>query len=304
MLKSLIGFKKPILGLEIGFETLKLVQLQGAVLSSAIEVPIPAQTLTRNGIKDKHGLGKILKNACSNAKPNPISARNVVSAIPQALVFTKLIILPKMSSRLTEQSIIDQTKDFFPLPSNEIIMDWQIVGEANKQNEIMVVATPKILVNDFIESIKIAGLELVSLEIKPIALVRALIDPTDKSTLLILDIGAERSELIYFDQDNIKLNSSIAIGGNNLQSDFAGSIKFLTSEILHLIDYYQKKSDKNKKIDKIVLTGGGANIEKTSDIIEELTQIKVVLGKPKINLTNYDPKFATAIGLAMKEIRC
>jgi cell division ATPase FtsA len=117
-----------------------------------------------------------------------------------------------------------------------------------------------------------------------------------------LDIGAKTSGLTCYDEQTIKLTSTAALGGDEIQKDFENSLKSLSQEVIHLIKYYQNRIGKASVFRKIILCGGGANIEKVTQTIENLTKIKTEIGLPQINLKGYDPRFATAIGLAMKEI--
>ncbi len=57
MYEGPLGLKKPIFGLDIGYQTLKVMQLRGegpgAKVLSVAETPIPAKSLSKEGVKDK-----------------------------------------------------------------------------------------------------------------------------------------------------------------------------------------------------------------------------------------------------------
>ena len=306
MFEGILGIKKPIFGLDIGYQTMKLVQIKGkgksARLLGAIEVPIMASVLTKDGVREKQKLAEAIRHAMGTAKPHAISARIVASALPESLVFTKSVDLPKMSLKEINKNIPYRATEFFPIPAEETFMDWQITGQSDGKTEVLVVAAPKVLVNDLAEVMSIAALELMGLETKPASITRALIDPQDKNTYLILDIGAKTTGLTCYDQQTIKLTSTVAIGGDKLQTDFASGAKALAQEIIHLTKYYQNRIGQAQIFHKIILAGGGANISKITEVIEELVKIKTEVGQPQMNLKGYDPRFATAIGLAMKDI--
>lgn len=306
MFESILGIKKPIFGLDIGYQTMKLVQLKGsgknARLHGAIEVPILPGSLNKDGIKEKQKLAEAIRQAMATAKPHPISARIVSSALPESLVFTKSIELPKMSLKEINKNIPYRAAEFFPIPAEETFMDWQVVGQKGGNTEVLIVAAPKVLVNALSEVISTSALELMGLETKPASLTRALIDPQDKNTYLVLDIGAKTTGLTCYDQQTIKLTSTVAIGGDNLQSDFAGGAKALSQEIIHLTKYYQNRIGQAQVFNKIILAGGGANISKIGEVIESLVKIKTEVGQPQVSIQGYDPRFATALGLAMKDI--
>jgi type IV pilus assembly protein PilM len=308
LFEGILGIKKPTFGLDIGFNSLKVVQVKGrgrgTTLQSVAEIEIPQNSLTKDGIKDKQKLADLIRKAVQGAKPSGISGGLVSSALPESLVFTKTIDLPKMTEKEINKNVPYQASEFFPIPVEETYMDWQVVGinPSNSTIEVLVVAAPKKAVNSLAETIKIAGYELIGLETKPISVTRALVPDNDLNSYLIVDIGAKTTGLTCYDTKTVKLTSTCAVGGDEITQDFSESLKMLASEIIHLIKYYQNRSGQAKVFKKLILCGGGANIERVADTIESLVKIKAELGVPQIRLSNYDPKFATAIGLAMKEI--
>lgn len=307
MFEGVLGIKKPTFGLDIGHATMKIVQVKGtgptARLSGAVEVAVPENGLTKDGIRDKKKLANIIKAAIGEAKPAPISAKIVASALPESLVFTKLIDLPQMTKKELDKNIPYQATEFFPLPVEETYMDWQVVGTLpNNSIEVLVVAAPRVLVDNLIETVKLAGFELMGLETKPIALIRALMKPREPGPIIIIDIGATNTALICFDQGTLKLTSTLTFGGDQIKLEPAESIKNLSSEVVHLIKYYQNRLGQTQIFKKIVLAGGGANIHQIQIVLQQLVKIKTEVGQPLIHLKNYDPKYAAAIGLAMKEI--
>lgn len=308
MYEGILGLKKPILGLDIGYKTLKVMQLRGdgngAHLYGVAEINISTKTLGKEGIKDKKNICQAIAEAMQQARPHPITARIVSSALPESLVFTKSVDLPTMTPAEINKNIPFQAGDFFPIPPNETYMDWQVVGNLPGTNttDVLVVAAPKIIIDSLAETIQMAGLELLSLETKPVADARALISPKDAGPYLILDVGAKTSSLTCYDQGTIKLTSTISIGGDELLNDFQANLKNLASEVNHFIKYYQNRIGQATIFRKIILAGGGANVEKFAQTLEQTTRIKTEITWPQIKTKTYNPKYATVIGLAMKRI--
>lgn len=307
MFETVLGIKKPTFGLDIGHATMKMVQVKGmgptAHLLGAVEVAVPENSITKDGIKEKKKLAEIIKAAVKEANPSSISAKIVSSALPESLVFTKLIDLPQMTKKELDKNIPYQATEFFPLPVEETYMDWQVVGTLpNNSIEVLVVAAPRVLIDNLIETVKLAGFELMGLETKPIAVIRALVKNHEPGPIILVDIGATNSSLICFDQGTLKLTSTVTLGGEQIKTEPAETIKNLASEVLHLLKYYQNRLGQAQVFKKIILAGGGANIHQVPLVIQQLTKIKTEVGQPLIRLKNYDPKYAAAIGLALKEI--
>lgn len=308
MYEGVLGLKKPIFGLDIGYETLKVMQVRGegprAKLLGVAEVKIEPKTLGKEGVKDKKKAAEAIVQAMKAARPHPISARICSSALPESQVFTKSIDLPQMTPEELNKNIPYQASEFFPIPPNEMYMDWQIVGQLPGKNliDVLVVAAPKKIIDSLAETVKLAGLELSSLETKPVSVVRALVPHRDPGPYLILDIGAKTSGITCFAEETIKLTSTVSCGGDDLTKDFQPNVGNLASEIIHLIKYYQNRLGQATIFRKIILAGGGANTPETPQAIEAATKIKTLIGWPIIKTKTYNPKFATVIGLAMKKI--
>lgn len=322
MYDSVLGLKKPTFGLDIGYQTLKVMELRGsgagAKLLGVTEIDISPKTLGKDGIKDKKQTAEAIVMAMRKAKPHAITARLISSALPESLVFTKSIDLPSMKIEEINKNIPYQASEFFPMPANEMYMDWQIVGSLPERNptfstatskgrstgrsiDVLVVAAPKVIINSLVETAKMAGLELASLETKPVADARALIPPRDPGPYILLDIGAKTSGIICFDR-GIKLTSTITSSGDDLAENFSLHVKNLSNEIIHLIKYYQNRIGQATIFRKIILAGGGANIPDLISAMTEATRIKTEISWPIIQTKTYNPKFATVIGLAMKRI--
>jgi len=313
--ESVLGLNKPIFGLDIGYETLKVMQLKGdgpgARLFGVAEVKIEPKTLGKDGIKNKKEAALAIIAAMKAARPHQINARVVSSALPESLVFTKSIDVPQMTPEEINKNIPYQAGEFFPIPPNEMYMDWQMVGALPGKNpaspkagsvDVLVVAAPRVIIDSFAEVIKMANLELSSLETKPVSDSRALINPKDPGPYLIVDIGAKSSSIICFDQGTIKLTSTVSCGGDDLARDFQPNNDNLASEIIHLIKYYQNRIGQATIFRKILLCGGGSNTPNVAPSLEKATRIRTEISWPVIKTKTYNPKFATVIGLAMKRI--
>lgn len=152
MFEGILGIKQPTFGLDIGLKTMKLVEVSGsgagASLLGAVEVKVPEHSITKEGVKDKDKIAKILQEAVAVAKPHRINTKLIASALPESLVFTKSLELPKMKPEELAKNIPFQATEFFPIPPEETYMDWHVVGELpNGTMEVLVVAAPKVLVD-------------------------------------------------------------------------------------------------------------------------------------------------------------
>lgn len=339
--------KTQTFGLDIGFNSLKVVQLkkkgkQFEIVGFA-QSAIPKTSLQKNKILEKKKLAEVLKATLTKATPHHISALEVVAALPEHLVFTKIIELPKMKEKEVGKTIPYEASEFLPISLEETYLDWQILakGANSEKIDVLVVAAPKSLVDDYIDLVKLAGLQLVALETKPIAASRALVKD-EKEGLAILDIGAQATSVAIIDESILRLTGTTATGSNainfalqrnlNLKEEEASKIKIekglstktdlktrkiietallpIVDEVTHAIKYYQNRIKAEGRISKIKLGGGGAALAGIASFFEKQTGILTELGNPLIHLSKQSQilisktaalSFTTAIGLALRE---
>ncbi len=332
-------------GLDIGFSSIKVIKLvqkgQLAQLKGFNKIPLEKNSFIEKELVNKQYLAEIIQRAIAKAYPKPIKERNVIAGLPESLTFNKLIRLPKMPPKEAEKAISWQASQFIPLPKNEIYLDWQVLPSEKEdpQMSVFIVACPKRLADSYLEVINLAGLELVALEIEPVANVRALHQELQNKPTLIVDIGAQTTGLIIYDQEVIGLTASLLSGSEtitkllsqklNLSLKEAENIKKsppkdqkkaiqlvsqevlanIANEALKSINFYQK--EQKTKISQILLCGEGANLAGIKSYFSKTLKITTKLANPLVNFTPASqiiPKkevlnYTTAIGLALKEVK-
>lgn len=314
-----------IFGLDIGYETLKLVQLQKKGKQFSLigysEIPLTERILERDSFKNKATTANLIKEACRKAKPSSIRAKRIVSALPETFVFSKTIQMPKMSTAEYEKSVPIEAAQYLPIPVEDVYLDYQIliVHPDEPLVDILLVASPKKLVDEYVEITKMAGFELMALETKPIAVGRAIAVTENLDGLVIIEVGSEVSRVAIWDSSNIRLITSIAIGKNQIAESLGAidntsklsikgegpeasiAIKTIIDEVLNAIKYHQNRDYKPNPIKKIILSGSGAAIAGMDEEIEKQLKIKTEIVRPTLaNKQTLGPEFITSYGLALR----
>jgi len=319
------------MGLDIGYETLKLVQLSrrgnSVSLIGATEIPLTERILERETFKNKAATANLIKEAMRKAKPAPITAVKIVSALPETFVFSKTIKLPRMQAREYEEAVKAEVSQFLPIPLENAYLDYQILIDhpADSQVDILVVASPKKLVDDFVETAALAGLELIALETKPLAVGRALLSPAVKDGTLILHVGTEFSRISIWNESKIRLTSTVSVGKNQLLENLGLYVDLKTAkkkpeinadnkelieepitkiidEVVSAIKYHQTRDSEPKPIRRIFLCGSAARIVGLNKIIEDEVGVTTTIAEIKLqNNAKLGPEFIPACGLALRD---
>lgn len=304
-----------VFGLDIGYETLKLVQLRKSQKEISLvgfaEVPLTERILERDSFKNKTATANLIREACRKAIPQQIRAKKIVSALPETFVFSKTIQMPKMTPEEYATAVPIEAAQYLPIPVEEVYLDFQtlITHPDEPLADLLLVASPKKLVDEYVEVTKMAGFELVALETKPIAVGRAISVIYPLNGVLIAEIGTEITRVSIWDTNNIRLITSIGLGKNQISGPAASKQEMLDNpsmitivdELLNAIRYHQNRDYKPNPVEKILLCGSGANVAGLKEFLEKEIKIKTEIVKPKLSQkTELTSDFITSYGLALR----
>lgn len=217
--------------------------------------------------------------------------------------------------------------------------------------DILINAAPKSLVNNYVEVLKGAGLCPLALEVESLATVRSLIEnETCEKPVLLVDLGATRTSFIIFAGCAVRFTTSLPISNRQMIGDISKSLKLTKEQAWRLkVEVGLSKGEKGKEvfnillptlnnlvdeikkyivfhrehavphehsvageISKIILCGGGANLNGLPQFLSERLEIPVVCGNPWINILKSPLKeipcldyresltYTTTLGLALR----
>lgn len=219
--------------------------------------------------------------------------------------------------------------------------------DGKKTTRVLLTGAPKTLVQKYLSLMKRAGLDLISLETEAFAQIRSLIGK-DRSNIMIIDIGSMRTNISVIEKGIPFLNRSIATGGvaitnavaktlgvtfeqaENMKRDIRTMQSFaklgdltpilttllkpVLDEIRYSFNLYQGQTGdgKEKRIDKVILTGGSSLLPNLPEFLTSLLNINTYLGDPWARvvypidlrpiLDEIGPRYSVAIGCAMRDI--
>jgi len=321
-----------VFGLDIGFETIQLCELKksgrSVSVSGYIKEEIKERILDKDRIKNKAAVATLIKEACHNAKPHPIHAKKIVTALPETFVFSRTIQIPKMTPSELATAVPNEAAQFLPIPLADVYIDYQILVTHPDEPlmDILMAAAPKRLVDDYVEMAKAAGLELAALETKPIAVGRAVIPQKSEAGIAIAHIGTEITRISIWDKGEIRLVTTVAKGKNHILENIVASdprvktaekakideknisevsqaMAPVVDELIEAIRYHQNRGYKPSAVKEIYLCGSGAVIKGVDKFISDQIKIPAKIAQPKYKTREpVNPDSITAFGLALREI--
>lgn len=360
------------IGLDIGTNTLRAIQLkQTGGLPAVVKygyLNIAHGAINEGEITDVDVISKALTSLW---KKSSISDRSVIVGVANQKVVVRLIEIPYMTYEELKGAIQYQAQDFIPIPVEEAIIDFQIVGEFTSENdermiEVLLVAAQKDMIGLFVEATQKANLKLEAIDVTSFAIERSLLkslpvipeeEEESSEAIALINIGAGITNIIIVERNVPRFTRVLAYAANDftkvitenagLSFDEAEELKIniglpplegdrmegiadnykeraeeiqnilqeesykFVAEIRRSFDYYLAQQAQFKGIDKIIMSGGGAELKNFLPYLEMGLQAEAIKGKPLSNvqvpkslqnttINEDESSLAIPIGLALR----
>ena len=229
-----IGKTSSYLGIDIGAAGIKLVEFRqdrgrAKLHTYAYTERAPAD-LSVSLIDDVAGTSAIIKAMLKKSKATAVKA---VTGLPVSSVFSSVLSVPKLGEKEQKGAIEIQARKIISIPLEELVLDSKVITppellkakgpDSLKNIQVLLTAAPKNLIAKYLSVFRAAGLELTSLETEAFALIRSLVGK-DKSTLMVIDIGALRTSVMVVVGGIPYLSRSIDVGGAKLTKAAAAAL--------------------------------------------------------------------------------
>lgn len=288
---------------------------------------------------------ELLKLLLVRMRPKTTAA---VASIPVFSSFTTVISFPQMSQEDLEKAILFQARQYVPLPLSEVALDWLKVGEYEDEHgfhytQVLLISVPQEQIRKYQEIAKKAGLTLVSLEVEPLSLARMLIagDPTPT---FIIDIGSRSTSILVAEGGTLRFVGQTDFASASLTQAVASSLNVnplraeelkrergimgtgpnyeLSTIMLPFLDAiieevrktefgYRSQFPSAVKVERAILTGGGAHLLGIQNYMARQMGIPVVFASPLVRfeyppaieplVRELNPMLGVALGLAARQ---
>lgn len=161
-------------------------------------------------------------------------------------VFIRFVKLPPLGDDDIEQLVAFEAQQHVPFPLDEVVWDYEIL-EAEGEKEVVIVAIKGDALDEINESVNETGLGTAEVDVAPMALYNAFraAQPNLDEPVLLIDVGAKTSDLLYIEGDRF-FTRSAAVGGSAV-----------TTAISKEFDVPFAEAEMHKTQNGLVALGGG-----------------------------------------------
>jgi type IV pilus assembly protein PilM len=334
--------KYPIVwGLDIGHSSIKAAKLARngnsvTVMGYAIE-PI---TVSEEGDRDE----AVVKALQTLAQHEEFGAIPVVASLSGRQIFSRTINIPVLNPKKVDKMVELEARQQIPGNFDEVEWGYHLSPAPDgASNDVALFAAKRELTDELVRKCKRAGINLVGVSVSSLALynfVRYDQEFPDDETVIILDVGAENTDLVLYQGETLWMRT-LALSGNDVTKVFMkkfrvsfeeaetlkrqigdsrqaekilkvleGTLNELTSEVQRSLGFY-KSQNPSAKLENIVISGNtfrlpnlpeyiAERLRYTVNILEDLDKIQVAGGIDRENFLRDLQSLGVALGLAVQ----
>ncbi len=305
------------IGINIGNYSIKAIEVKS--VGNSFELLNISQVPSATGTIENISVGNL--EAPTNdlqklLKSNAFRTKNAVFSVPESLVFSRLVTLPKVKPEEVDDAINFAMKSLIPVPLDNLNIAYSFIEErktdTNTFESWYVVGIQKALADRFKELASRVGLNLLAIETEALALIRNIdynYSDVAKKNYLVLDFGGEYSNLVISRNGSVLYSQNISTGSNALTKIIATDlsldiskaeeykeqagldpsigggriaktiepiIQVIVSEIQRTLSYYNDRIG-GEPVSELYITGGGGALPKLIEYLTAKTGLKVTL---------------------------
>jgi len=224
---------------------------------------------------------------------------NLVAGLTGQRCVPRIIDFPEMDLRLLKEAVPREMKREMPVPLEEIHLSWQVIDSEDGHLRLFALGVSRDVLAPQVETITLAGGKLRSVDIKPLALVRAV----GRSEALIADLEPESLDIIV-----VRGGIPATIRTVSLQREIdttEDKVRRLGEELARAVKFYNDTHPEEplQPSTPAYLTGSLAEAAASSGVAEALIGYPVEPLAPPLEYPAELPvaAFMVNIGLALKE---
>lgn len=334
---------KPIIGLDISQTGVKVMAVDAKKWSvlgyGSIDLdPAKVQEAFDKGdtyLSDN--IGSLLTEKLIGELPSD----HAVIGVPTSRTFSRTFTVPVKAEKTLADAVEIEVDQYIPIPMSSLYVDYEIIERNKEELTVIMSAVPKVLVDSCMNACIAAGLRPIMIE-PGINSVARVLETAEEGHLptLIVDIGPASTDIAVLDRGAIRVSGGVGIGGNTFTLDIAKklnvalenahqlkvlnglsagprqakissaldpSLKRIITEVRKVIRYYNERLTNDRKIEQVIIVGGGSNVPGIGDYFtNELVMAarvaspwqKLDFGKLPQPSKQFRPRYITVAGLA------
>lgn len=310
-----------VIGLDIGATAVRAAILSPGrdgdptmSLQDLGEAPLPAGTILDGVVVDPGELTRVLATMW---KTYDFGCRHVIIGVSNPQVVVRPMTMPRLARDQQIHALPFQARDLIALPLDQVLLDFQELGPVDGDPDSvtgLLIAAPRQPVVAAVKAVEAAGLRIVRVDLASFATLRS--TAGQAPTEAVVDIGAQMTTIVVHHQGVPRMVRTLGRGGEQLtdrlvertgsssteaeilkreigllggDSEVAmilkGAVRPLITDIRGSLQYFGSAHE-SLTLERVRLTGGGAQLPGFADMLSEDTGIACTVVSPLERVRN------------------
>lgn len=335
---------KPIIGLDISSTGIKVMSIDPKkwLVNGYGSVDLDPLKM-KEALEDDQStfLTDSIKSLLDNKIIGTVTSNRVAITVPTARSYTRTFTLPSAAEKSLDEAVMLEAEQYIPIPVSTLYIDYQIIERTRKTIVVLMSAVSKVIVDNITKSAEAAGLYPILIE-PGINSVGRVLTATEDGSLptVIVDIGPANTDIAILDKGSIRVTGGLPIGGNSFTLDIAKklnvslenahqlkvlnglsagprqqklrdalnpSLERILVETKKVMRYYNERINSERKLEQLLIVGGGSNIPGIGEYFTENLIIAARVASPWQRLDfgkvqeppkQFRPRYITVAGIA------
>jgi type IV pilus assembly protein PilM len=224
-------FSQERLTLSVEADEVRVLICRGQRILRWDRAPLPAGTLRNGQVVQLEAFGEAVVTLLQQSGA---PRKKAVASLGGQRSLVRIISLPSVSARLLDETVQRAARRELPLPLDELYLSYQVLGDRNGPRlQVFILGVPREALDSCVVGLRDVGVRLQAMDLKPLALVRAVNLPD-----VVLANLESQTESVVLVRDFVPyIVRSIAVPGESARSP-ADRAENLVAEIQRTLDFY------------------------------------------------------------------
>ncbi|MEA3407286.1 MAG: pilus assembly protein PilM [Chloroflexota bacterium] len=134
------------------------------------KVPLPTGLVSNGLVTSAVEMGKILDDLFEEQR---LDRKRVITSVSALRYASRMITIPRVQAAVLQEAIVREAKKELPIPLDDLYLSWAPLPSAGEQQRVHLLGVRREFIDAQVQSLEAAGIRPFVMDLKPLALVRA-----------------------------------------------------------------------------------------------------------------------------------
>ena len=286
-----------VVTIDISQTGVRIMETRGGVVRSWADASLKPEEVQAAAPMGGHALGTMVRQLMNSSG---IKAKSVIVSISGLYTVSRLILVSSLPPAPTlDESVNDIASTIMPIPADDRYFFWQAVNTREGEQQVFITGVPRYIMDDQIKSLKTVGITPQIIELKSMALARAV----NKEQALIFNIEPTNYDIIIVVKGVPEVVHSLAWRRDNMSLEDA--TEYLATNLEMTVDFYNSNHLETPfdTTNPLYITGEMSVEPEMMEKLQDRLGFNIEQLTPPLECPAFLPisQYAVNIGLAMRK---